>query len=297
MKYDQFGVMVADLKETLTKIKKDAEELGEDVKKEVGEKIDGYLKQLTEGTDDKKGTDSKSADSKTSDATSQKAGSDDASTLKGNLNKLKENVNKITESAKKDFNSIIDKVRNSQLKEDIDNLAGNVTAENGSVAVDSTAKGGVVAITGMGGEFVTSSEAAKKGAGIFVMVSTFRNNALVAVGKSEIKGNDISLKTTDDSKHVNIIYGNGKSFGAALNILSNNKNVAFNISDNGYLNSKFADNILAFDNKIKSLESSDTISDKTEIKILRINKRVQEILGENLFENLDTQAQLMPTAL
>ena len=340
--------------------------------------------------------------------------------MNGNLSKLKENVNKIADNAKKDFNGIIDKVRNSQLKEDIGNLAGNLTAfvhpanyanyyvrsafndskdaddadaskidaagsisidtlannsrilmgkdskvnaESGNVEVSTNAKGGVVAITGMGGEFLTSSEAAKKGAGISVMVGKFSNNAVVAVGKSEINANDISLNSTDDSKHVNIIYGNGKadsttitgmvsyinsptnsiisiddsakinaandlnleavgkdyitsvnggvalgngngkSFGAALNILSNDKNVAVNVGDNGYLNATFADNISAFNDKIKSLgdaiktesakadfDADKIIADKTELKILTINKRAHEILGEDYFKSLGASA-------
>ena len=396
MKYDQFGVLVGDLKESLTKIKKDAKKLGEEVEKDVSEKIDGYIKQLNDGISD---------DKSSSDSKSQKAGSDDASSLKANLAKLKENVNKIAENAKKDFNGIITKVKNSQLKEDIGNLASDLTAfvhpanyanyyvrsafndskdvddetaskvdaagsisidtmrnnsriaigrdskvnAAGSVDIDSTAKGGVVAVTGMGGEFLTSSEAAKNGAGISVIVGNFRNNSVVALGKTNINSNDISLKTTDDTKHVNIIYGNGKadstsitgmasyigsptnsiisiddsaklnaandinleatgkdyitsvnggialgngngkSFGAAINVLSNDKNVAVNIGDNGYLNAKFTDNIPAFTSKISSL-SSDNISDKTEIKILKINKATHEILGENMFGKLGASA-------
>ena len=95
---------------------------------------------------------------------------------------------------------------------------------------------------------------------------------------TDIPRQNISVESEVNNIKVALGNGNGKSFGAALNILSNDKNVAVNIGDNGYLNSKFADNISAFNNKISSL-SSDNISDKTEIKILRISvhKRLSKV--------------------
>lgn len=92
---------------------------------------------------------------------------------------------------------------------------------------------------------------------------------------TDIPRQNISVESEVNNIKVALGNGNGKSFGAALNILSNDKNVAVNIGDNGYLNSKFADNISAFNNKISSL-SLDNISDKTEIKILKINKAMHE---------------------
>ena len=87
-----------------------------------------------------------------------------------------------------------------------------ISAENGSVNIDSLAENRVVAITGMGGSHLTSSEAQNNGAGISVFVGDFENNAVTALGKnSRINANDIKLETKDYAKHVNIIYGNGKA--------------------------------------------------------------------------------------
>ena len=243
------------------------------------------------------------------------------------------------------------------------NKGSNINAESGNVEVDSAANGRVVAITGMGGEYLQSSTASNAGAGISVIVGKFDNNSLVNVGKSEIKGNDVKIKSKDYSKHVNLIYGNGKadstsitgmvsyiksptdsiisiddsakltatknlnleatgedyitsvngaltlgngngkSFGAAVNVLSNDKNTAVVVGDNGYLNAKYADNISAFNTKIKTLEDAIStesakdspdadkiVSDKTDLKILKINQRTHEILGENYLSKVDASA-------
>lgn len=92
-----------------------------------------------------------------------------------------------------------------------------ITAENGAVNTNSLAQNRVVAITGMGGEHLTSSEAQKNGAGISVFVGDFQNNAVTAFGKnSQIKSKDIKLETKDYAKHVNIIYGNGKADSTSI---------------------------------------------------------------------------------
>ena len=425
MKYNQFNALVDDLKEQINTIKEDLssdEETDQETKNEVDEKLDGYNEQLDKNKVPEDTSNTENTNNQDTNSTEQNADSkDDASEFMSNLSKLGETISNITKDSESDESkNAADKIKNEKLKQDIADLASNLTAflhpssyanyyvrsafsdskeaddadaskidaagsisidtmisnsrilmgkdsnvkaENGTVEVDSNAKGGVVAITGMGGEFLTSSEAAKNGAGISVMLGKFSNNAVVAVGKSEINAGDIKLKTKDDSKHVNIIYGNGKadsttvtgmvsyinsptnsiisiddsaklnadndinfeatgedyitsvngaitlgngngkSFGAALNILSNDKNVAVNIGDNGYLNETFADNISAFSDKTKTLteaiktesvktdfDADKIISDKTELKILTLNKRTQEILGKDYFNSLGASA-------
>ncbi len=224
-----------------------------------------------------------------------------------------------------------------------------ITAENGAVNTNSLAQNRVVAITGMGGEHLTSSEAQKNGAGISVFVGDFENNAVTAFGKnSQIKSKDINLETKDYAKHVNIIYGNGKadstsitgmvsyitspansilalddstklngsgnvelnaisenyitsvnggitmgngngkSFGAAVNILNNDGTTAVMIADNG-VNSSLSDNITQLQSDIESATDQDILVEKkSELKALKISKAAQDILGEDYTKALGT---------
>ena len=234
------------------------------------------------------------------------------------------------------------------------NKSAAITAK-GNVDLSTLAKNRVVAITGMGGPHLTSSEANNKGAGISVKVGKFDNNSLIAVGdKAQISGKDVKLATDENSKHVNIIYGNGKadsttvtgmvsyirtptdsivsvndstnikasgkldltantedyitsvnggltmgngggkSVGAAINILTNDKNTAVHVADNHARNSDFDKNISALDSQIKTLQkeidaASDTNvinSKKADIKSLEITKRAHNILGKDYFAGL-----------
>ena len=222
-----------------------------------------------------------------------------------------------------------------------------ITAENGAVNTNSLAQNRVVAITGMGGEHLTSSEAQKNGAGISVFVGNFDNNAVTAFGKnSQVKSKDINLETKDYAKHVNIIYGNGKadstsvtgmvsyitspansilalddstklngsgnvnlnalsenyitsvngaitmgngngkSFGAAVNILNNDGTTAVMIADNG-VNSSLSDNIKNLQSEIENASDQDIIIDKkSELKALKIAKTAQGILGDDYTKTL-----------
>ena len=90
-----------------------------------------------------------------------------------------------------------------------------VTADKGSVDIKSNAENRIVAITGMGGEYGSSSSAANRGAGISVMVGNFTDNSVVAVGKNaQIKGSGIQINSKEYAKHFNLIYGNGKADSA-----------------------------------------------------------------------------------
>ena len=242
------------------------------------------------------------------------------------------------------------------------NNGANIKADS-TVEINPLAKNRVVAITGNGGEYLTSSSAANAGAGISVMVGNFDNNAVVNVGKAKIESNDININSKDYSKHINIIYGNGKadstsitgmvsyinsptdsiisiddsaklkannelnltangedyitsvngaitlgngngkSFGAAVNVLSNDKNTVVKVGDNGVLNSDYAKNIEALESKIKSLEDNITaeseksnpdkdklLAYKADLQSLQTNKQTHEILGEDSFKKLDTSA-------
>ncbi|MBR4903817.1 MAG: hypothetical protein IKZ53_04035, partial [Selenomonadaceae bacterium] len=92
-----------------------------------------------------------------------------------------------------------------------------LTANNGAVVINSKAENRVVAITGMGGEYGTSSQAANRGAGISVKVGNFTDNSVVAVGKNaQINASNISMDSKEYAKHVNIIYGNGKADSASV---------------------------------------------------------------------------------
>ena len=224
-----------------------------------------------------------------------------------------------------------------------------IKAENGSVNTNSLAQNRVVAITGMGGEHLTSSEAQNNGAGISVFVSNFKNNAVTAFGKnSQIKAKDISLETKDYAKHVNIIYGNGKadstsitgmvsyitspansvlalddstkligtgdvklnalsenyitsvngaitmgngngkSFGAAVNILNNDGTTAVLVADNG-VNTSLSDNIKQLQSDIENATDADILVDKkSELKALKITKTAQDILGTGYTNELGT---------
>ena len=222
-----------------------------------------------------------------------------------------------------------------------------ISAENGTVNANSLAQNSVVAITGMGGEHLTSAEAQNKGVGISVMVGNFKNNAVTTFGKNtQIKSKDIKLETNDYAKHVNLIYGNGKadstsitgmvsyfntpsnsilslddstklnasgevnlkaisenyitsvdggitlgngngkSFGAAINILNNDANTAVIVADNG-VNSKLSDNIKKLKSEIETESEKDSpdqnilVDKKTELKTLKITKTAQDILGED----------------
>ena len=234
------------------------------------------------------------------------------------------------------------------------NKSAAITAK-GNVDLSTLAKNRVVAITGMGGPHLTSSEANNKGAGISVKVGKFDNNSLIAVGdKAQISGKDVKLATDENSRHVNIIYGNGKadsttvtgmvsvirtptdsivsvndstnikasgkldltantedyitsvnggltmgngggkSVGAAINILTNDKNTAVHVADNYARNSAFDKNISALNSQIETLQKEiDAATDvnvinskKADLKSLEITKRVHNILGEDSFANL-----------
>ena len=92
-----------------------------------------------------------------------------------------------------------------------------VTADIGSVNIKSNAENRIVAITGMGGEYGTSSMAANAGAGISVKVGNFTDNSIVAVGKNtQIKASNVSIESKEYAKHANIIYGNGKADSTAV---------------------------------------------------------------------------------
>ena len=222
-----------------------------------------------------------------------------------------------------------------------------ITAENGAVNTNSLAQNRVVAITGMGGEHLTSSEAQNSGAGISVFVGNFKNNAVTAFGKnSQIKSKDIKLETKDYAKHVNIIYGNGKadstsitgmvsyikspansvlalddstklngsgkvelnalsenyitsvngaitmgngngkSFGAAINVLSNDGTTSVMVADNG-VNSSLSDNITNLQKDIENATDQNIIIDKkTELKTLKITKAAQDALGDDYTKKL-----------
>ena len=81
-----------------------------------------------------------------------------------------------------------------------------------SVNVKSNAENRVVAITGMGGEYGTSSTAAEKGAGISVKVGNFKNDSIIAFGKNaKLDSKLVSIDSKEYAKHFNVIYGNGKA--------------------------------------------------------------------------------------
>ena len=144
-----------------------------------------------------------------------------------------------------------------------------VTADMGAVNIKSNAENRIVAITGMGGEYGTSSKAANRGAGISVKVGNFTDNSVVAVGKNaQIKGSDITIDYKEYAKHFNLIYGNGngKSFGATINILNNNVNNAILLADNG--------------KGTRSSINGTTLENKADAKILTLTNKTLDILGD-----------------
>jgi len=226
-----------------------------------------------------------------------------------------------------------------------------ITAPKGAVNTNSLAQNRVVAITGMGGEYLTSASAKNNGVGISVFVGNFDNNAVNAFGKnSKIESKDIKLNTKDYAKHVNIIYGNGKadsttvtgmvsyigspansilalddstklngsgkvelnalsenyitsvngaitmgngngkSFGAAINILNNDGTTSVMVADNG-VNSKLSDTIENLQKEIETESEKDSpdqdilVEKKTELKMLKIAKTTQDILGDDYKRN------------
>ncbi|MBR4152555.1 MAG: hypothetical protein IKT98_06295 [Selenomonadaceae bacterium] len=125
-----------------------------------------------------------------------------------------------------------------------------LTANNGAVVIDSKAENRVVAITGMGGEYGTSSKAANRGAGISVKVGNFTDNSVVAVGKNaQINASNIR-----------------KSFGAAINVMNNGVNNAVLLGDNGL--------------GTRNQGVGTSLEDKADAKILNLTNKTLDILGD-----------------
>ncbi|MBR0061525.1 MAG: hypothetical protein IJP68_08595, partial [Selenomonadaceae bacterium] len=136
------------------------------------------------------------------------------------------------------------------------------------------------------------------------MVSYIRTptDSIVSVNDStNIKASgklDLTANTEDYITSVNggLTMGNGggKSVGAAINILTNDKNTAVHVADNHARNADFDKNISAISSQIDTLQkefdaASDTNvinSKKADLKSLEITKRTHNILGKDYFATL-----------
>ena len=85
--------------------------------------------------------------------------------------------------------------------------------------------------------------------------------------------------------------GNGKSFGAAINILNNDGTTSVMVADNG-VNSKLSDTIENLQKEIETESEKDSpdqdilVEKKTELKMLKIAKTTQDILGDDYTKKL-----------
>ena len=382
MNYNQFEAVVDSVKKAFTDIADDVKNLGED----IYNTFSSYESQVSEEADKLEKTEDpaeymqalenlnkKINDAKAKEFNAAVEALDDGVKLKTDLEGLPSKLtaflhpaNYANYYARSSFGAGADGNKDVKLEAagsfSINSMLNNsriisgensvITAENGAVNTNSLAQNRVVAITGMGGEHLTSSEAQNSGAGISVFVGNFKNNAVTAFGKnSQIKSKDIKLETKDYAKHVNIIYGNGKadstsitgmvsyikspansvlalddstklngsgkvelnalsenyitsvngaitmgngngkSFGAAINILSNDGNTAVMVADNG-VNSKLKNTIdklqkeIETESKKNSPDQDILIDKKTELKALKIAKTTQDILGDNYTKEL-----------
>ena len=377
MNYNQFEAVVDSVKKAFTDIADDVKNLGED----IYNTFSSYESQVSEEADKLEKTEDpaeymqalenlnkKINDAKAKEFNAAVEALDDGVKLKTDLEGLPSKLtaflhpaNYANYYARSSFGAGADGNKDVKLEAagsfSINSMLNNsriisgensvITAENGAVNTNSLAQNRVVAITGMGGEHLTSSEAQNSGAGISVFVGNFKNNAVTAFGKnSQIKSKDIKLETKDYAKHVNIIYGNGKadstsitgmvsyikspansvlalddstklngsgkvelnalsenyitsvngaitmgngngkSFGAAINVLSNDGTTSVMVADNG-VNSSLSDNITNLQKDIENATDQNIIIDKkTELKTLKIAKTTQDILGDDYTKKL-----------
>ena len=132
-------------------------------------------------------------------------------------------------------------------------------------------------------------------AGMVSYLNAQSNNIISIDNSAKLSTNaNLNLDTTSQkyitsvSGGVTLGHGNGKSFGAAVNIVKNDSFATVLIADN-CVNQALGDNISRLQSEIKSLTDEDSLVEKkSELKELTIVKKMQDTLGDDYTKKLGT---------